>query len=80
MPRSKKRKHHHDYKPPPNAEKSKKNKSAVLIAIVFCAIIGMGMALLAFDGDPLWLTAGALVGAVIGYFAGKALDRSFAKK
>ncbi|MEP7255108.1 MAG: hypothetical protein ABI666_04985 [Ferruginibacter sp.] len=79
MPRSKKRKHHHDYKPSPNAEKAKKNRSAVLIAIIFCGIIGMGIAFFAFD-NALWMLAGAAIGAVVGYFAGKQLDRSFSKR
>jgi hypothetical protein len=79
MPRSKKRKHHHDYKPPANAEKAKKNKSAVLIAMIVCGVLGMGIAFFAFD-SPWWLLAGAAVGLVVGYFAGKQLDRSFSKK
>ena len=80
MPKSKTRKHHHDYKPPPNAVKSKKNRSAVLFAVIFCAVIGMGMAFFAFDSSPLWLVAGAVAGAGIGYLAGKQLDKSFLKK
>ncbi len=79
MPKSKTRKHHHDYKPPANAEKSKRNRSAVGIAIIFCGIIGMGIAFFAFD-DAIWLLAGAVFGAAIGYFAGKQLDKSFSKK
>lgn len=78
MPRSKKRKHHHDYKPPANAEKTKKNKSAVLIAMIVCGILGMGIAF--FADNYLWLLAGAIVGVAVGYFAGKQLDRSFLKK
>ncbi len=79
MPKSKTRKHHHDYKPPPNAEKAKKNRSAVLIAMIVCGILGMGIAFFAFD-DAIWLLAGAVFGAAIGYFAGKQLDKSFSKK
>ncbi|MBK8608531.1 MAG: hypothetical protein IPL84_00870 [Chitinophagaceae bacterium] len=83
MPRSKKRKHHHDYRPPANALKSKKNRSAVTVAIVFVAFIGMGIAYFA-AGDaplwPLWLAAGAIVGAFAGYYFGREIDKAFAKK
>lgn len=78
MPRSKKRKHHHDYKPPANAEKAKKNRSAVLIAMIVCGILGMGIAF--FADSSWWLLAGAAIGIAVGYFAGKQLDRSFSKK
>ena len=52
MPRSKKRKNHHDYQPPANAVKSKKNRSAVTISIVFFALIGIGMAYFAGGSKP----------------------------
>lgn len=79
MPKSKTRKHHHAYRPPANAEKARKNKSAVLIAMIVCGILGMGIAFFAFD-NTLWLLVGAVIGVGLGYFAGKQLDRSFSKK
>ena len=83
MPRSKTRKNHHDYRPPANAVKSKKNKSAVSVSIVFFAIIGMGIAYFAAGSTSLWLLwlfAGAVVGAIGGYYFGRQIDKSFAKK
>ena len=80
MPRSKKRKNHHDYRPPANAVKSKKNKSAVLISVIFFGLIGIGIAFFAFGSALLWLLAGAVLGGIGGYFFGKQIDRSFAKK
>jgi CDP-diglyceride synthetase len=83
MPKSKTRKHHHEYHPPANAEKAKKNKSATSAGIVLFAIIGMGIAYFAASESTLWLlwlVAGAFVGAVGGYYFGKQIDRSFAKK
>ena len=83
MPRSKTRKNHHDYRPPANAVKSKKNKSAVSIGIVFFAIIGMGIAYFAAGSTSLWLLwlfAGAVIGAIGGYYFGRQIDKSFAKK
>jgi uncharacterized protein HemX len=80
MPRSKKRKNHHDYRPPANAVKSKKNKSAVLVSVIFFGLIGIGIAFFAFGSAALWLLAGAVLGGIGGYFFGKQIDRSFAKK
>ena len=80
MPQSKKRKHHHDYRPPANAVKSKKNRSAVSIGIIFFALIGVGIAFFAFGSSLLWLIAGAVIGGVGGYFFGRQIDKSFSKK
>ena len=83
MPRSKTRKHHHDFKPPANADRSKKNRSAVPASIVFFALCGIGIAWFAGSDSDLWLvwlTAGAVVGAILGYYFGQQLDRSFSKK
>ncbi|HMK05721.1 MAG TPA: hypothetical protein VK489_16080 [Ferruginibacter sp.] len=80
MPKSKTRKHHHEYHPPANAVKSAKNKSAVLVSLIFFGLIGAGIAFFAAGSDPLWLTAGIIAGAAGGYFFGKQVDRSFSKK
>ncbi len=80
MPQSKKRKHHHEYQAPANAVKSAKNKSAVLVGLIFFALIGMGIAFFAFGLGVLSLIGGAVIGAVCGYFFGKQIDKSFSKK
>lgn len=80
MPRSKTRKNHHDYRPPANAVKSKKSRSAVLVSAVFFALIGIGIAFFAAGSNPLWLIAGAVLGAICGYFFGGRIDKSFSKK
>lgn len=83
MPRSKKRKKHHDYQPPANAVKSKKNRSAISVAIIFFALIGIGIAYFAAGTSslwPLWLIIGAIIGSVGGYFFGRQINKSFAKK
>lgn len=83
MPKSKTRKNHHDYRPPANAVKSKKNKSAVTVAIVFFALIGMGIGYFAAGASQLWilwLIGGAVLGSIGGYYFGKQIDKSFAKK
>ena len=80
MPQSKKRKHHHDFRPPTNAVKSKKNRSAIMISIIFFVVIGTGIAFFAAGSSPMWLFAGAILGGVGGYFFGRQIDKSFAKK
>ncbi|MGB4843583.1 MAG: hypothetical protein WBP16_03900 [Ferruginibacter sp.] len=83
MPKSKTRKNHHDYRPPANAVKSKKNKSAVTVGIVFFALIGMGIGYFAAGTSQfwiLWLIGGAVLGSIGGYYFGKQIDKSFSKK
>ena len=83
MPRSKTRKHHHDFHPPANAVKSTKNRSAVLIGVIFFGLIGVGIAFFAVGSsglNALWLIAGAVLGAIGGYYFGRQLDKSFSKK
>lgn len=83
MPKSRTRKHHHAYQPPSGAFRSKKNRSAVTASIVLVALAGMGIAWFAGgDSDAwlLWLTAGAVVGAILGYYFGHQIDRSMSKK
>lgn len=83
MPRSRKRKKHHDYQPPANAVKSKKNRSAIPVGIVFLGIIGIGIAYFAGGSGTywmLWLLLGAIIGCIAGYYFGRQINRSFAKK
>jgi CDP-diglyceride synthetase len=83
MPRSKKRKNHHEFHPPANAVKSKKNRSAVPVGIVFLAIIGMGIAYFAMGSTDLWLLwlfIGAVVGAIGGYYFGLQINKAFSNK
>jgi hypothetical protein len=80
MPRSKQRKHHHDQQTPLNLVKSGKSRSAEKVAIIFFALLGLGIAFFAAGTSVLWLAIGAIAGAVAGYFFGKQIDRSFSKK
>ena len=78
MPQSKNRKPHKshiDYVP-----HKKKRKSAVPVAIGFCAILAFGIAWFASDRSAIGLIIGAIVGGAIGYFAGKQMDKAFDKK
>ena len=77
MPQSKNRKPHKphiDYVP-----HKKKRKSAVPVAIGFCALLALGIAWFA-GPSAVGLIVGTVVGGIIGYFAGKQMDNAFDKK
>ena len=81
MPRSKQRKHHHDqHQSSNNLVKTGKGRSAVTVAVVFFALLGMGIAYFAAGASILWLIVGAVAGAIGGYFFGKQIDKSTAAK
>jgi hypothetical protein len=82
MPSSKKRQHHHQQKQANHAMStggSKANERIVTAAIVLFAIIGLGIAFFASDGKIIWVLAGAVIGAVAGYFFGKAIKKGLLK-
>ncbi len=80
MPQSKKRKEHQGFHPTANADKTKKNKSAVLVSVIFFALLGIGMAYFIAGAGFLWLFIGAAGGGVAGYFFGHQIDRTLSKK
>ncbi len=80
MPRSKKRKHHHDHQTPASLVKTGKRRSAVLVAVVFFGLLGLGIAYFAAGASILWLVAGTAVGALAGYFFGRQINSAAAKK
>ena len=80
MPQSKKRKEHQGFHPTVHADKTKKNKSAVLVAVIFFALLGIGMAYFIAGAGFLWLFIGAAGGGVAGYFFGHQIDRTLSKK
>ena len=81
MPQSRKRKpHHHQAAPDAIHETRVKKGSAVLVVVIFFALIGISIAYFTAGPDPLWLIIGIIGGAVAGYFFGKQLDKSFSKK
>lgn len=78
MPQSKNRKphkHHIDYVP-----HKKQRKSAVPVAIGFCALIALGIAWFLAGPSTMGLIIGAIIGAAIGYIAGTQMDNAFNKK
>ena len=80
MPQSKKRKPHHDQHQHANPQKAAKNNSAVLVAVIFFCLLGIGIAYFAAGSSLLWLMMGAIGGAVAGYFFGHQIDKALSKK
>ena len=78
MPQSKQRKaHKHDHKDYIPHEKEK--KSIVPVAIVVCMILGLGIGWFAAERSVFVLITGIVLGGVVGYFAGKQMDKTFNK-
>lgn len=78
MPQSKKRKSqvhaHQDFIP-----HKKQRKSIAPVAMVVCAILTLGITWFAVGASIPWLLGGVVLGIIVGYFAGKQMDKSFAK-
>ncbi|MEO6489178.1 MAG: hypothetical protein ABIO04_04485 [Ferruginibacter sp.] len=76
MPQSKKRKSqqhpHPDFIP-----HEKKRQSAIPAAIIFCMLIGAGIAAFAVGFSMPELLLGAAIGGVVGFIAGKQMDKTF---
>jgi len=79
MPQSKKRAHHHQEVPPPHRIAGRKNHAIVYVAIIFFALLGMGITFFAAGDDTSWLVAGAIAGGIAGFFFGRLIDKSIYK-
>ena len=78
MPQSRHRhKHPRHLSGQPQAVKAapRQRRNPVTIMIVFVGLLGAIVALFAAGSDPVWLLAGVVVGAVVGYFIGKRMSR-----
>lgn len=73
MPRSRQRPGH-DYQKPADVPASQRVKGRAFWAILF-AIFGLGIAFFAGGTNWVYLLVGALLGAVIGYYAGKSMEK-----
>ena len=81
MPRSRSRKPHHQQQHhPPTAKHQPKKNKVVIVATIFLALLGIGIAWFAAGNNLLVLALGGLVGGVCGYFFGKQIDKSLASK
>ena len=79
MPKSKNRKPHHHQSHPPVARKSEDKNRLLIVAIIFLALLGMGIAWFA-SNNLLVLALGAVIGGVCGYFFGKLIERSISNR
>lgn len=87
MPKSRNRTEHYQHQQKHHAHDRQGSKSADGVqttartfTIPICLVFGAGMAWFAAGPSPLWVIAGALVGAAVGYFVGGRMDQAFGKK
>jgi len=80
MPHSRKRHHRHKQQPPTHLPHTRKKSGAVPVLVIFLSLLGIGIAFFAAGANMVWLIAGAVIGIVSGYFFGRGIDRSAAKK
>ena len=73
MPESRQRPGHH-YQKPSDVPASQRVKGRVIWAILF-AVFGVGIAFFALGDNWVALLIAALVGAAIGYYAGKSMEK-----
>lgn len=64
----------HQYQKPADVPASQRVRGRIMWAILF-AIFGLGIAFFAAGGNWIVLTIGAILGALIGYFAGKSMEK-----
>lgn len=80
MPESKSRHPHKHQQPVHHNVKSKQPSRAVLIAILFLALLGLGIGYFIGGNDSVSLGVGAIAGAVAGYLFGRQIDKTIARK
>lgn len=72
-------KHHHTTHPTHLPHAEKKKKSAKGFMMILLAVFGAVIPLVAIGNNLLWIAAGAIAGAVAGYFLGNQIDKSAGK-
>lgn len=81
MPNSRHRHKHHGPQQHTHSTtpKPQKRNAATLMAI-FVGVFGAAISALFSHSDFMWIAIGTLAGAVAGYFVGKGIDNTVAKK
>ena len=84
MPESKSRHQHkhssqHD-KPRAAHAKHKKINQSIIVAVLFFALIGLGISYFIGSSSVIELIIGTLTGGIVGYIFGKQVNKSLLKK
>lgn len=82
MPQSKNRPghQHHSHRGTKNPGNPKIKSSPVVIAVVFFAVLGLGISYFVAAGSTTALIIGTVVGAAVGYIFGKQIKQSMSTK
>ena len=83
MPESKKRVHqqqpqNQNYKT--HHPRSRQPNRAVLVGVIFFALLGMGITYFIGNGNIAWIVGGAITGAVAGYLFGQQINKTISKR
>lgn len=82
MPLSKKRPHHHheqQHHAPGHPKEAAKSGRLINAGMIFFAILGLLGSYFVAGSDIIWLVAGTVGGAAIGYFFAKQMSKTFSK-
>lgn len=83
MPLSKKRPHHHHeqqhHHEHSNPKEGAKSGRLINAGVIFFAILGLLGSYFIAGSDIIWLVAGTVGGAAIGYFFAKQMSKTFSK-
>lgn len=86
MSKSKNRKQHHHFQPQRSVtskqdllDQPEKKANLVTLSILVCSILALGISWFAFGNSVIAILIGIVLGGIIGYFAGKQMEKSLEK-
>jgi len=71
--------HHPAHPPVPESKTIIRKGRVIAVAMIFFILFGTGIAFFA-DGGTVWLVAGGILGALLGFFFGKQVVKGLFKK
>jgi len=80
MPHSRHRHKHESHQPHHHPAPPKPSRKATPIITFLAAIFGLVVGAMASESNLLWMIIGAIAGTIAGYFIGKNIDGTAAKK
>jgi hypothetical protein len=75
MARSHHRKKHKHFQPPPHTGEHKEKRNAATIFAIAGGVIALIISYSATSGDLVWVIAGTIAGAGLGYLIGRNIDK-----